>query len=233
MKLYDNTLGSNYDELLTYYPAYYREVREMEGLLRAFGAELDGIRTGNIRAVDNCFIMSADRKSIALYESFLGITYDGTRTLDERRSMVASFFVGNGHIGQRQIKELVSAFVTGDVTVSLIGGTIHVVIRQSKDTGFVLGDCLYVLGKRIPAHLGLVAVYIPPTFIFKNKNCVRLDGFGVEASFRTYISERVYLNGERSLDGSWHMGVDFERVPTLEAVGIEVGIKHIEKITEG
>ena len=106
MRLYDNAPSSAYEELKTFYPVWYREVLEMDAIWHALGMHLDGLRDGVIKAVDNCFINTANEDTIAQLENFLYITYEGKRTIEERRALVASFFIGNGHIGNRKSKNL-------------------------------------------------------------------------------------------------------------------------------
>lgn len=92
MRLYDNAPSSAYEELKTFYPVWYREVLEMDAIWHALGMHLDGLRDGVIKAVDNCFINTANEDTIAQLENFLYITYEGKRTIEERRALVASFF---------------------------------------------------------------------------------------------------------------------------------------------
>ena len=54
MKFYDKYYTSNYEELITYYPRFYRDVFEMVEILKAHGRIADGME-------DN---IEQDRKSV-------------------------------------------------------------------------------------------------------------------------------------------------------------------------
>ena len=43
MKFYDKYYTSNYEELITYYPRFYRDVFEMVEILKAHGRIADGM----------------------------------------------------------------------------------------------------------------------------------------------------------------------------------------------
>jgi hypothetical protein len=158
MRLYEHAWPSKYEEIKTWYPVWYREFLEMDALWRAFGGQLDEAQAGIVQAVDNNFIDFADAQALTRLESFLGIEYDGPRTPVERRNVLKAFVVGNGHIGQKQIKELVSAFTDGEIEIALAGGMVRVAVTRDFGDRFSLYDCHLVLDRRIPAHLALELV---------------------------------------------------------------------------
>ena len=155
MLLYENAWPNNYEEIKTWYPVWYREVLEMDALWRVWGKHTDDIQAGIIQAIDNNFIDYADAQTISKLEKFFGIVYDGPRTLVERRNVIKAFIIGSGRIGQRQIKELISVFVDGEIEVQLIGGAIHIAINREDSAKFNVNDCYSLLSGRIPAHLSL------------------------------------------------------------------------------
>lgn len=204
MRLYDNAPSSNYEELKTFYPVWYREVLEMDAIWHALGIELDGLRGGIVQAVNNCFVNTADEKTIERLEEFLYITYDGPRTLEERRAVVASFFIGNGHIGEQEIKELMRSFTSGAVEVDLIGGTVEISVTREISDRFNLSDSTFVILKRIPAHLNVAFndILLPIRLI--NKERFRLERFKLAVgAYNSSETAPVLLNGDRLLDGTW------------------------------
>lgn len=214
MKLYENAWPSKYEEIKTWYPVWYREVLEMDAIWRAFGRQLDAVQAGIIQSVDNNFIDYADAQAISKLEAFLGVTYDGPRTLTERRNVVKAFILGNGHIGQKEIKELVSVFTNGDIQVALVGGKIEVTVTRDFGDRFNLYDCHLVLDPRIPAHLALGLVdNLLPVNVRNNERLIFRD-------FKTGISVKegsaqvsgVSLNGERMLDGSWTLEASYQGI---------------------
>lgn len=207
MKLYDNALGSNYEEIKNFYPVWYREVFEMDAIWRATGGKLDELQNGINRAVDNCFISTADAHAIGELEKFLYIDYDATRSLPDRRALVASFFIGNGHVGEKEIKEIVSTFTPGEIEVALIGGTTEISVTREISDRFNLADCSFIILKRIPAHLKVVFNDILRPIRFINNFELLLDTFGVQIRFfnggetePTLLDGTAMLNGEMLLN---------------------------------
>lgn len=141
-----------YEELITYYPKFYREVREMVAVLHAHGRMADALMDNIDLAYSNSFIMAADERTIKKWEKFLNITYDKELTLDQRRRVVAARISGYGHIGEPEIRELVGIYTDCDITVDFAAGVIYVNIDGEI---FDEGNLYETLLDRIPAHLAL------------------------------------------------------------------------------
>ena len=155
MKLYENAPQSIYEEIKTWYPAWYREVLEMDALWRTFGNQLEKIQNGIIQAVDNNFIDYADAQTISDLEHFFHVGYDGSRTLTERRNIIKAMFLGAGHIGRKEIIELMAVFTAGRAEVSFSDGAVQVAVTRAADEIFRVSDSYLALRDRIPAHLAL------------------------------------------------------------------------------
>lgn len=208
MLLYDNAPPSTYEEIKTWYPVWYRDVFEMGALWRVWGGQLDAIQAGIIQAVDNNFIDYADAKTLAKLEEFFHITYDGPRSLVDRRNMIKALLLGQGHVGQKEIKELISVFTDGKIDVELIGGMIRITVTRDFGDNFNLYDCHFILGNRIPTHLALDMVdKLLPVSVFTDNRFVFRDlkiAFAVQN--RSAIVDGIKLNGEKTLDGTWKLG---------------------------
>lgn len=153
--LYPNGFPSAYEELKTFYPVFYRDVFEMDAIWRAAGGGLDEIEDGVDAVVNNNFVSLMDADALAQMEDFLGIPLNQKRTLEARRKLVASYFVGGNHIGAREIKDITRAFTEGTCEVSFVGGTVYIHVKSDiKDTP-PEDDYYYILRKKIPAHLGV------------------------------------------------------------------------------
>lgn len=153
--LYDYAYPSNYEEFKTYYEVSYRDYKEMDAIWQALGGQLDKIQDGILTVIYAMFIKYADEYAISLWEEFLWIRYDGPRTLDERKQMVLSFFIDNGHIGEPEIRELLSVFTTAQCSMALVGGSLHLDIIRNNGEFFQLSDFYYILQIKLPGHLGL------------------------------------------------------------------------------
>jgi len=152
VKFYNRYYQSSFEELLSYYPRFYRDVYEMVAILQAQGRLLDGLETNIEQTFLNNFILTADAATIKTWENILGITYKKPLTLDQRKHVVIGRISGYGHIGEPEIRALIANYTDKPVTVDFMRGILSIVI-----TGEVFDEAnlLDTLLRRIPAHLGL------------------------------------------------------------------------------
>ena len=199
MRLYDNAYPSTYEEIKTWYPAWYRDVLEMDALWRVWGGQLDEIQAGIIRAIDNNFIDYADAETLAKLETFFHITYDGPRTLTERRNMIKAIILGQGHVGQKEIKELIAVFTNGKIDVELIGGMVRITVTRDFGDNFNLYDCHFILDNRIPAHLALDMVdKLLPVSVFNENGFIFRDlKIALAVKNRSLIVDGIKLDDNR------------------------------------
>jgi|GEM_PF-2340448 len=205
MRLYDNALPSKYEEIKTWYPVWYRDVREMDALWRAFGAHMDDMQLANIRAVNNHFIAKMDAQTVAKLEKALRITYSGPRTLVERRNVLLALWIPNNHIGYREIIELIQVFTAGEIDVTFDSGFIRITITRNFSDPFNMYDTNMILRSRIPAHLELCLTDIMLPVRVVNWNRFRLINFQVQFIFRnrSVWTRKPMLDGVQRLDGTW------------------------------
>lgn len=153
--LYPNGFPSAYEELKTFYPVFYRDVFEMDAIWRTCGGGLDQIEDDVDRVAGSTYIALMDETALAQMEAFLGIPKDASRTLEERRKLVSSYFLGTGHFGANEIKEITRAFTEGDCEVSFKDGEVYIHIKADITDTPPADDYYYILRKKIPAHLGI------------------------------------------------------------------------------
>ncbi len=218
MLLYDNAPPSTYEEIKTWYPVWYRDVFEMDALWRVWGGQLDAIQSGIIQAVDNNFIDYADAETLAKLEEFFHITYDGPRSLTDRRNMIKALLLGQGHVGQKEIKELISVFTNGKIDLELIGGMIRVTVTRDFGDNFNLYDCHFILDNRIPTHLALDMVdkLLPVQVRTDNRFIFRDLKMALSVKNRSMIVDGIKLNGEKVLDGTWELDSIRPGIPFID-----------------
>jgi hypothetical protein len=183
-----------YEEIKEMYPVWYREVVDMTALWTVFGTKLEEIKNDILRAVDNNFIDYADAATITKLETFLRITHDEPRTIDERRKVIKAFIVGHGKIGQQQIKELVAVFTNNEVGVEFSQGVITVTVVQDITNPFRSSDVRFILEARIPAHLALV---LSENFEFTSKTAIYVLSASTSS---TRISQTVTIDISKDYD---------------------------------
>lgn len=148
---------NNYDDIKSFLPIFYNEVFEMQAILQTAGHALDKLEEGEIRVLLNNFIMDADKESITKLETFLQIKNE-SRSLDERRRLVASYFVGFGKINATKIKEIVYSFTSANSEVYFEDSTVSIEIERGISESLYLIDVNNIISSRIPAHLPFVLV---------------------------------------------------------------------------
>lgn len=159
MRFYGNQFDSSYDELISYYPRYYRDVREMVAILKAKGAMLDDAKAQIEQNYLNNFIEYMDEAAIADLEEFLEIHNDGTKTLDERKKIIKPYFAGFGRISSTTIKEMIAAYsdATADVRLEPFdeagNNMLYIDLTCGQGATVLINDILNMLSKKIPAHI--------------------------------------------------------------------------------
>lgn len=172
MKFYERYYQNNYEEIITYYPRYYRDVFEMVEILKALGRVTDTLEEQIEQAYLNHFIMQADDNTIGIWERILEITDTVGLSLYQRKCAVIGRLCGVGHIGEPEIRAIISNYTENGVGVDFSRGVISVIID-----GEVFGEdiLLNTLLRRIPAHLAL-SMFIHTTRQFREELQVQFAG---------------------------------------------------------
>lgn len=164
---YNNGFENSYEELSSYYPAFYRNVLEMKAILEAEGRLLDGCLGAADAMLNNAFVMTANEAMITRLEAFLGIETDKNRSLEERRSLVYSFYIGSGKLSASKLKSVLRSYTSSDISISLErtdaeGNNTLVIIISREGTEKVsvnYGELEAALQKMIPAHIGYTVYF--------------------------------------------------------------------------
>lgn len=149
---------NNYEELKSFLPTFYDHILDMQIVLLASGNQLDGVEAGLNQVLLNNFIMDADEPTITRMERFLYLQVDRARSLDERKRLVASFFIGFGKMSASKIKEIVFAFTNAASDVFFEDSIISIEIERGTSQSLYLIDLDTILSRRLPAHLPFVLV---------------------------------------------------------------------------
>lgn len=159
MKFYNRYYKNNYEELLTYYPRFYREVLEMKAILKTQGEIADSIENNIEQIFNNCFIDEADEATILKHEIFLGIEFKPD-SLEERKRLVKSYYIGFGKISASMIKGIVQSYIDVPVNVCFEPfddkGNNRLFIDLERDCdaeAIYVKNILPILARKIPAHI--------------------------------------------------------------------------------
>ena len=158
MKLYNST-GGSYERLAKMYPSFYREIYEMQEILKSQGALADELMTGIEHVFHNQFIGYADENVISGFEKKLGIEPDKAAALEERRRIVKAHLIGGGKVSISIIKEMISAYTNADVRCDFSGidgkknRILNFVIERGTNSFFSLKEICSILDTKLPAHI--------------------------------------------------------------------------------
>ncbi|MCD8208773.1 MAG: YmfQ family protein [Bacteroidales bacterium] len=158
---------SCYEELIRYYPRFYRDVREMVAILSAHGAMGDALYDSFDRVYSNNFIDEMDEYMISQLEAFLGLTA-GSKSLSERRNMVKTYFVGFGKISATAIREIIAAYA--DVESEIVfepltddehpDHALYITVYEPEDGSIDTQEFFSVIKQRLPAHIWYVFSFL-------------------------------------------------------------------------
>lgn len=156
---YELGYTSRFEELRAYYPRFYWGVSEMMAILRSGGNVLDNITEHIEAAYSNCFFATADEPTIARLELFLGIGLNKSRTLEERRRFLISFFSGFGKLSSSTLIEMIKSYTGADVEVTFEpfdqtgNNRLEIAFMRGQEETIYMSDILMLLRKKIPAHI--------------------------------------------------------------------------------
>lgn len=158
---YENEFDSCYEELITFYPIFYKEIFEMNEILKTYGKLLDMTRKNIDAMLSDNYIQTADEPTIARLERFLYINTDKTKSLEERRKFVLSFFIGFGRISATKIKAIIKNYTNADADVEFKvfddkgNNCLYVTCDRGKETNLRMYDVADILTRKLPAHIFL------------------------------------------------------------------------------
>jgi hypothetical protein len=157
--LFNQQFASNYEKLITYYPRFYREVLEMDAILRAHGKLADDMESDIEQVFANAFIDTADEETIERLEKFLEIGLYKERSIEERRRLVKSFFVGSGRVSASVLEEMIRTYTGAPVTTRFEpfddegNNRLYLDFQRGDEPTLYMSDILLLLSKKIPAHI--------------------------------------------------------------------------------
>lgn len=155
MSVFNNDVRSGYEEIKSYYPTYYFDVKEMDANFKFAGWLTDIMANGLELTVANQFVTSMGEEMITRMEVFLSLTSNKSRPLEERRKMVSATLIGFGKISGSRIKEIIKSFVDATVDISFKDEylTILVARKTTEYTVLFMNDIESILSKQTPVHI--------------------------------------------------------------------------------
>ena len=148
-----NRERSGYEEITSYMPRFWREIREMDANNRFAGRTLDDAATAMENFVRNWFFDTMDEATLTDYENFLGLTGFGIRSIQDRRNLVKAVWIAGQKMSRPRIKALVRAYLGCDSEVHFTHIlTINPLVTDPESTLYIW-ELLDILHAQVPAHI--------------------------------------------------------------------------------
>ena len=159
LNLYNRYYQNNYEELITYYPLFYREIYEMKEILKAQGKLADDLEDCIERILSDCFLDTADSGVITSYENILGIKSDLGKPLEERRRLVKAYLVGSGKASATSVCEMIKTYTGAEAECSFSpydekGNNVLNILAEHGNSQLInIKDINVLLSEKLPAHI--------------------------------------------------------------------------------
>lgn len=144
--------------LLDYMPSYYREVQEMNDILRAEDALFLILRNEFETGKTNQFIKTADSEGLAIFEAILGIVPVADESVESRRSRVLSRWINiTPYTHNSLVRRLASLQGNYNFDINYERDAYRLSIRTNLELPGQVDELDYALIEMIPANLELIS----------------------------------------------------------------------------
>lgn len=164
MSLYSNI--NAYEQISSMYPRWYLDFYEIREIIRIEALVATNMQRAIDLILDNHFLDTLNEEKASELEDYLNITGASNRSIEERRLIIKSYFLGRGKLSLSQIIAIVEALsggkVTGTFTLGDSAANHYIKLRISNcDIKAMLVDIVSTLKERVPAHLWVELYYTP------------------------------------------------------------------------
>lgn len=144
--------------LLDYMPDYYREIQEMNDIMRAEDALFLMLEKEFNAGKANQFIKTADTNGLAIFESILGIVPVADESVESRRSRVLSRWINiTPYTHNSLVRRLASLQGNYNFDIDYELDVYRLSIRTNLELPGQVDELDYALVEMIPANLELVS----------------------------------------------------------------------------
>ena len=153
----------------------------------------------------NGFIDYANEETVAKLENFLHIGLNKSRTLEERRRLVKSYFIGFGKISASLICQMMEAYTNAPVNCRLEpfdaegNHALYITMQQGAEAALYLSVVQQLISLKIPAHIKYIfAIEV----MLDNRNLEQMELQKLLLHTRVYFWNQFYFDGTWKFDGS-------------------------------
>lgn len=164
MSLYSNI--NAFEQISSFYPRWYLDFYEMREIIKLEAIVAENLQKAIDLILDNHFIDTLNEEKASELEVYLNISNVSDRSIEERRTIIKTYFLGRGKLSLSQIIAIVQALTGGKVTGSFLprDSAANNYIRlhiYNCDIKAMLVDIIATLKERVPAHLWVEIYYTP------------------------------------------------------------------------
>lgn len=219
-------------------PEWFKDIQEFNRFIEAEEIELEEVEK-NIRSVrKNCYIQTADERTISLYEKQLGLISGAMANLEERRKTVLSRLNRRVPYSMGYLKRLLSLWVgEGNYCIDTSRFTAYILgLNIKEQTLSILHDIKAEVRDIVPAHV-ILDFYGRYQGEYKVPVSVRDSIHFRTVFYPRYNLPHLYLDNIWSLDGSRKLNgydsgdfIDFYPVGFKFLAEVPEAVREAEKI---
>ncbi len=198
-----NREHSGKEELDSYLPKYWRDIREMEANNTFAGYTLDRMAADMEKTVKDRFFDSCSEAMLARYEAFLHITPAQETSSEDRRSIVKMKWNSGGKMTGRRIRAIVKECCGADCEV-FFGASQMVIDMTFRDdpAGYMAMIREAITNSTIPAHIEIIFKgNVDLSIIFLWDGEIDIPRINLRMDFSMYYAS-AYFDGFAQWDGT-------------------------------
>ena len=185
MNIFHNDSRSGYEEIVSYGPKWLTEYKEMDAVYQYAGWTLDLMANFLEQIIRNQFPAQADEATLRIFEQMLGIEYDPTLSLEERRRAVLAYYSGTGKLSKSEIQALIRMYTGCESDIWWDGPVLQIRVHYNGKSVFSDSKVYQILQRRMPAHIA---------FMIRNMLCI----FELYEIFRWKIHYKINVSLKQS-----------------------------------
>lgn len=149
-----------FERLMDYYPEYYKDLLEINELVRTEANEIKSAKDTLSNFSDEAFIDSATDHGLDRLETIYKIVPPSDASFEERREVLKSQKRGFDKLSSDSIKNITDAFTNGDVIVKFEPSKVLVQFVSVLGIPSNISEVTSYLEVRKPAHLSIEFIFI-------------------------------------------------------------------------
>lgn len=156
--IFYNRERSGYEELFSYMPAYWKQIKEMRANISFAGYTTERMAEALERVVLDQFFDTCSEEMIQRELDFLQLTDYGNLSIDDKRNLLKVSWIGNQKMSGTRIKALVRAYCGCNSDVKFDHELYIMANISESSSNIYLGDLQKIFSKQIPAHISWYAI---------------------------------------------------------------------------